>query len=398
MRALEGIRILDLTHMVAGPYATMLMADLGAEVIKVEPRGGEGTRRILADDPISSIHGMGAYFITLNRNKKSIVLDLKTEAGLGVLYDLVRLSDIVIDNFSAGVTERLKINHEQLAILNRQIITCSITGFGETGPSRDWTSFDMIAQAMSGAMSITGEPDRPPLRFGLPIADLSAGMMAMIGVLSAVIARQSTASGQHVDISMLDAQISLLTYTAAIHLLSGQLPQPNGNAHFVHVPYDAYPVQDGYIVVAVVYDPFWKSLVEIMDLPELDTDENEHQPGRLKNRDLIDRKLAEKFASKPQAYWLQRLRSVRIPCAPVNSIAQALEEPQVLARNMVVQVEHTMGGQARVPGNPIKLSGTAHEVYGSPPMLGQNTEQILRDLLSLSPEQIASMRTAGAIT
>jgi CoA:oxalate CoA-transferase len=394
MKPLESIRVLDLTHMVAGPYATMLMADLGAEVVKVEPPGGEGTRRILADDPQNSVHGMGAYFITLNRNKKSIVLDLKTDAGLETLYGLVRVSDVVIDNYSVGVTERLKIDHARLAAINPRIVTCSITGFGETGPGRDWTSFDMIAQAMSGVMSITGEPDGLPLRSGLPNADLTAGMMAVIGVLSAVVARTSTEGGQHVDISMLDTQISLLSYTAAITLLSGQVQLRNGNAHFLHVPYNTYPVQDGYIVVAVVYDPFWKNLVEIMELPELDTDENLRQPGRLRNRELIERRLCERFASNTKAYWLEQLRSVRIPCAPVNSIAQALEEPQVLARQMVVEVEHPLGDSTRIPGNPVKLSGV-ETVYHGPPLLGQHTEKILRELLSLSEEKIATIMAAG---
>ena len=292
MKALDGVRILDLTHMLAGPYAGMLLADLGAETIKVEPpHKGEATRRLLEGDPKNSLHGMGAYFLTLNRNKQSVTIDLKVDEGLELFYELVRKSDVVLNNFSVGVPERLRIDRAHLADINPQIITCSITGFGEVGPHRDWPSFDMVAQATGGGMSITGQYQGEPIRSGIPIGDLGGGLMGVIGILAALQSRHRTGRGQHIDISMQDAQLSLLSYMATMHFLSGEIPSPLGNSHFVHVPYESYPCSDGYIVVTVITDQFWRNLLEVVALPELDTEENEHQPGRWKNRETIKRSL-----------------------------------------------------------------------------------------------------------
>jgi crotonobetainyl-CoA:carnitine CoA-transferase CaiB-like acyl-CoA transferase len=397
MKALHGIRLLDLTHMLSGPYAGMILADLGAETIKIEPPGtGEGTRKLLATDPKNSRHGMGAYFLTLNRNKKSMTLNLKSEAGLALFYELVKHADIVLDNFSAGVTERLKIDHARLAAINPRIITCTITGFGETGPGRDWPAFDMVAQAMGGGMSITGLPNGTPVRSGIPIGDLGGGLMGVVGVLAALVARQQTGRGQHVDISMLDAQISLLNYMATMYFLSGDVPGPLGNGHFVHVPYDSFPCSDGYLIIAVIVDEFWKNLMQIVDLPELDTEENLHQPGRWKNRTLINQKLSERLRTNTQAYWLEKLRAARIPCAPVNDFAQALSNEQVLARGMVVEVEHPQGGCVKMPGNPVKLS-EHDDTYSPPPLLGQHTDEVLKTLLGKMDEEIREWRLAGVI-
>ena len=261
MKALNGIRVLDLTHMLSGPYAGMMLADLGAETIKVEPPvTGEGTRRILERDPQHSLHGFGAYFITLNRNKKSVSLNLKSEKGLEIFYELVKIADVVLSNFSVGVTERLKIDHAHLSQVNPRIITCNITGFGETGPGKDRPSLDLVAQAMSGLMSITGQPGDPPTRAGIPIGDIGGGMMGVIGILSALVAREQTGRGQHVDISMLDTQISLLNYIVTMHFLSGIIPDRVGNGHMVHVPYATFQCSDGYIVVTVIMDDFWGRL------------------------------------------------------------------------------------------------------------------------------------------
>ena len=398
MKALNGIRIFDLTHMLSGPYGAMMLADLGAETIKVEPpKTGEATRRLLERDPANSFKGFGAFYLTLNRNKKSITLDLKSEKGLEIFYELIKTADVVISNFSAGVTERLKIDHAHLSKINPYIITCSVTGFGETGPSKDLTAFDMVAQAMSGIMSMTGQPDNPPTRAGIPIGDLAGGLMAVIGVLSALNARHLTGRGQHVDISMLDAQISLLTYAAAMHFLSGIIPERPGNGHFIHVPYDSYQCSDGFIIIAIIADNFWQVLLKIIPADDLNTEENMYQPGRLKNKELINRRINEILSANTQAYWLETLRSARIPCAPVYDLHQALNNEQVLHRNMIVEVEHPLGGSARVPGNPIKLSDTHEDTFTPPPTLGQHNEEVFSALLGMTHDEIKALENKGII-
>lgn len=398
MKALSGIRIIDLTHMLSGPYAGMMLADLGAETIKVEPPvRGEGTRALLANDPKNSIDGMGAYFLTLNRNKQSMVLDLKTEQGLALFYELVAQSDVVLNNFSAGVVEKLKIDFAHLSKINPRIITCSITGFGETGAGANRPAFDMVAQAMGGGMSITGQPDSAPTRAGIPIGDLGGGLMAVIGVLSALVARQTTGRGQHVDISMLDAQVSLLNYMATMVSLSGEVPGKLGNAHFVHVPYNTFPTSDGYIIVAVITDQFWKNLIEVTGLTDLDTPENERQPGRWKNQDIINARLTEVFSAGTQAEWVDKLTEARVPCAPVNTLQQAMEDVQIVSRNMIVEVEHPNGTRVKMPGNPIKLSETHEDTFSPPPLLGQDTARILREVLGKSEDEIAALTGVGAV-
>ena len=398
MKPLQTIRILDLTHMLSGPYAGMMLADLGAETIKVEPPGkGEGTRRLLENDPQNSLHGTGAYFLTLNRNKKSVTLDLKSEKGLALFYELVKTADIVLSNFSVGVAARLKIDYDHLAPINPRLITCAITGFGENGPRKDQTAFDMVAQAMGGGMSITGQPGAPPTRSGIPIGDLGGGLMAAIGVLAALQARQLTGRGQHVDISMLDAQISLLNYMATMYFLSGEIPDKLGNGHFVHVPYDTFQCADGYIIIAVITDPFWAALMTAVDAPDLNLEEYKRQPGRLKNKALINGRLNEILATNSQTYWLEKLRAARIPCAPVNNLAQALADEQVLARNMVVEAAHPLGGAVKMPGNPIKLSDTHEDTFTPPPLLGQHNEEIYQERLGLSGEELAALRAEGVI-
>lgn len=397
MKVLSHLRLLDLTHILSGPYAGMLLADLGMDTIKVEPPGkGEGTRALQATDPQNSLQSMGAYFLALNRNKKSITLDLKHEKGLAIFYELVNISDVVLSNFSAGVTDRLNIGYAQLSEVNPRIITCSITGFGETGPGRARPAFDMVAQAMGGNMAMTGQPDGPPTRSGIPIGDLGGGMMGVIGILAAVASREQTGRGQHVDISMLDTQISLLNYHATMHLLTGNIPARLGNAHSTHVPYDSYRCQDGFLIVAIITDHFWVRLTEIIHAPDLNTDENRSTPGRLKNREWITHRLSEIFCTQTQAYWLEKLTQARIPCAPIHSLAQALSDEQVVHRNMVVEIEHSLGGSFRAPGNPIKLS--AHEDhYTSPPLLGEHTEEILGRWLGKSDKEIEVLRHEGVI-
>jgi crotonobetainyl-CoA:carnitine CoA-transferase CaiB-like acyl-CoA transferase len=396
-KPLSGIRVIDLTHMLSGPYCAMILADLGAETIKVEPLQGEGTRKLLATDPNNSLDGMGAYYLTLNRNKQSICIDLKTEKGKQVFYELVKESDVVINNFGAGVPERLGIDYNTLSAINPKIITCSITGFGSNGPKHKRPSFDQVAQATGGGMSITGTDANSPVRAGIPIGDLGGGMFAVMGIQSALIERGVSGKGQDVDISMLDCQVSMLNYMATMHFLSGDNPYPIGNSHFVHVPYNTYKTSDGFIVIAIITDNFWKNLNEVVKCPEFDDPKYDEQPGRWADKDYIDGTLNALLSKNTSQYWINQLEEKRIPCAPVNKLSDALNDVQVLHRNMVIDLKHPNGKSSKGPGNPIKFSRTNEESFSAPPLLGQNTQSVLKELLKMSQHDIDDLVNAGAI-
>lgn len=397
LKPLDGLRVLDLTHMLSGPYGAMILADLGAETIKVEPLQGEGTRKLLASDPNNSLEGQGAYFITLNRNKQSIALDLKSKSGMVVFHDLVRKADIVIENFSAGVAARLKIDYDHLAEINPRIINCSISGFGSSGPNFQRPAFDQVAQALGGGMSITGADPEHPMRAGIPIGDLGGGMFGVMGILAALYERERSGKGQHVDISMLDCQISMLNYMATMYFLSGDNPHPIGNSHFVHVPYNSYTTKDGHIVIAVIYDSFWDNLLEVIDYEPFKDEKYRRQPARLADQAMIDCKLNEILATETSAYWLEKLNAKRIPCAKVNRFDEALADEQVLFRNMVIDLKHPSGASTKGPGNPIKLSRTDEESFSPAPLLGQHTDTVLSELLGYGKDDIERLRNAGAI-
>ncbi|HHZ84239.1 MAG TPA: CoA transferase [Gammaproteobacteria bacterium] len=392
MKPLEGIKVLDLTHMLAGPYAGMVLADLGADVVKVEPLGtGEMTRGLLSDDPNNSFKGFGAYFLTLNRNKKSVSLDLKDAQGLDVFYDLVKSTDVVLNNFSAGVVKKLKIDYDHLSKINSKIITCSITGFGETGKHSSRPAYDQIVQAYSGGMSITGADASTPTRAGIPIGDLGSGLFSVIGMLSALLSREKTGKGQHLDLSLLDVQISLLTYMATMQTLSGVNPEPIGNAHFVHVPYNSFTTQNGFVVIAVITDAFWQELLNIVDIDNLRKEEFKSSTGRLENQKFIESELNKKLSTETSEHWINALNSAKVPCAPINSFSQALSDEQVIHRNMVVEVEHPDGGKVKMPGNPIKLSYTDEDSFSPPPHLGQHTKETLIEWCNYSESEIEEL-------
>ncbi|HIA95733.1 MAG TPA: CoA transferase [Gammaproteobacteria bacterium] len=392
MKPLEGIKVLDLTHMLAGPYAGMVLADLGADVVKVEPLGtGEMTRGLLSDDPNNSFKGFGAYFLTLNRNKKSVSLDLKDAQGLDVFYDLVKSTDVVLNNFSAGVVKKLKIDYDHLSKINSKIITCSITGFGETGKHSSRPAYDQIVQAYSGGMSITGADASTPTRAGIPIGDLGSGLFSVIGMLSALLSREKTGKGQHLDLSLLDVQISLLTYMATMQTLSGVNPEPIGNAHFVHVPYNSFTTQNGFVVIAVITDAFWQELLNIVDIDNLRKEEFKSSTGRLQNQKFIESELNKKLSTETSEHWINALNSAKVPCAPINSFSQALSDEQVIHRNMVVEVDHPDGGKVKMPGNPIKLSYTDEDSFSPPPHLGQHTKETLIEWCNYSESEIEEL-------
>ena len=384
--------------MLAGPYAGMVLADLGAEVVKVEPLGsGEMTRGLLKNDPNYSFKNFGAYFLTLNRNKKSVSIDLKNKKGLEVFYDLVRSADVVLNNFSAGVVSKLKIDFENLSSINPKIITCSITGFGETGPHSTRPAYDQIVQAYSGGMSITGKDAKSPTRAGIPIGDLGSGLYSVIGILSALYSREKTQKGQHIDLSLLDVQISLLTYMATMQTLSGIDPEPIGNAHFVHVPYNSFTTSDGFVVIAVITDEFWQSLKSVVNIDSLDDSKFDSSIDRLKNQAFIENELNKVLSTQTSDHWIDKLNKAKVPCAPINKFSDALNDEQVKHRNMIVEVEHPDGGFVKMPGNPVKMSYTNEESYSSPPHLGTDTREILKNWSKYEDDKIESLENEKII-
>ncbi|MFL2780327.1 MAG: CaiB/BaiF CoA transferase family protein [Gammaproteobacteria bacterium] len=392
---LENIKVLDLTHMLAGPYASMLIADLGAEVVKVEPPGkGEITRGLYKNHPDYSLDGVSPYHITLARNKKSLTLDLKQEKGKKLFYELVKSFDVVLDNFSSGVTERLGIDFSTLKQHNPKIITCSISGFGKGEADRP--AYDQILQAYGGGMSITGEDENHPVRAGIPIADLSSGMFSIIGILTALHKRDKDGVGDHVDISMLDCQVSLLTYMATMNTISGIDPKPIGNQHFLHVPYNSYKTADGFIIISVVHEDFWPNLLDALNLEEFKGEEYKTVQGRLVNRKNIDEAISEKLKHKPSSHWLDLLAKHRVPSGPINSVRDALEDPLVKKRNMIVDLKQPSGSIAKMPGNPIKLD-SYEENYSPAPELGEHTAEILEKYLKISPEELDSLKSEKII-
>jgi CoA:oxalate CoA-transferase len=391
-KPLKNIKVLDLTHMLSGPYGGMILADLGCEVIKVEPPvKGEGTRRLLENDPDYSFNGMGAYFYTLNRNKKSLSLDLKKPEGLKIFYELAEKADVVISNFSAGVTAKLKIDFKTLKTINPKIITCTVSGFGESGPNFQRPAFDQIAQALGGGMSITGFSSSQPMRAGIPIGDLSGGMFAVMGIQAAIIDRTNTGKGQHVDISMLDCQISMLNYMATMQTMSGIVPGPIGNSHFVHMPYNSFLTKDYPIVIAAVGDQFWPRLLKLFNNVELQDPKYATAYERQKDKDKLEKIIQQELIKEKSDYWLNLLEKESVPCARVNNIEQAINDEQVRHRNMLVDVPHPNGGSVEVPGNPIKLSEVTSEEFLAPPLLGEHTKEVLNEWLGYSDEDLESL-------
>lgn len=409
MKPLEGLRLLDLTTVVSGPYAASLLADLGADVIKVEPPTGDTARGFTSDEPLYAMKGLSPHIMTLQRNKRGIVIDLRNPAGKAAFDDLVRWADVVLENFRPGVTERLGIDYATLKTINPRVIACSITGYGLTGPARNRAALDACIQAYSGVMGMTGEPGGTPMRAGPLYGDLCSGMAGALGILAAVTARERTGKGQHVDISMLDVQLSFVDYNATMHLMSG-LPSPRmGNEHALHVPYNAYPTATGWLFVAIVINPHWPTLVEVLSGFDFPPDLKRHielihdprlvdRVERIRERDALNAAMTALLATQPREVWMEAFAAEGLAFAPVNTIGDALADPQVAAREMIAEIPHPEGGSFRAPGNPIKLSDGGPDAFTAPPLLGQHTEEVLRDVLGYGPDKLRELLDSGAFS
>ncbi|MBK9928141.1 MAG: CoA transferase [Anaerolineales bacterium] len=376
MQSLHGIRVLDLSRVLAGPYCTMVLGDLGADVIKVESPDGDETRAW--GPPFAE--GESAYYLCVNRNKRSIVVDFKTAEGRDILSRLIAQSDVLVENFRPGSLARFSLDFESASALNPNLIYCSISGFGQTGPLRDKPGYDFMIQAMGGLMSITGEPDGEPMKVGVAVADLFAGQNAVIAILAALQVRTQTGKGQHLDISLFDSQLSMLANVASNYLISGNLPKRYGNAHANIVPYQSFQASDGWFVIAVGNDKQFAKMCDVIGKDELVSDARfATNSARVQNRDELILLLKPIFATKTVNEWLSLIRD-EFPCGAINNLEQAFSTPQVETREMLVHMEHPTIGDLSLVGSPLKFSDTPVEYKSPPPRLGEHTEDVLREL------------------
>lgn len=391
---LEGVRILELGQIIAGTYGGLVLSDLGAEVIKVETPDGD-LGRIPSVGPYK---GQSTLFLTLNRNKQSIVIDLKTDEGRELFYDLVRTSDVVVDNFRPGVLERLKIDYPTLKEIKPDIIQCSITGFGANGEYRDLPALDVIIQSFAGYLSITGEPGGPPARTGVPLADLCGGIFSSKAILAALFDRERSGEGRYIELSMLDGMVSLLSYLGTMWLTKGEQAEPPGSGHMYSVPWQAFQCADGHLVIATRQEVFWTRLCDAIEAPELASDPRfATNPDRVENRETLIPILEDILARRTVDDWAQLFRAADIPAAPVNDLKGVFEEPPVIERDMIVEYDHPQVGKVRLPGNPIKMTGMGETISNPAPMLGEHTDALLSELLGLDGETIAALREAGVV-
>ena len=391
---LAGIRVLDLTRALSGPFATMILGDLGADVIKVEDTWhGDDTRRwgppFQGDD--------ASYFLSVNRNKRALSVNMKTPEGRDIVRQLAAASDILMENFRPGAAARLGLGYAELARQNPRLIYASISGYGQTGPSASLPGYDAVAQAVSGMMSVTGEAVGDPVRSGTSSADVGAGMWALIGILAALHAREATGQGQLVDVSLLDGQLAWLTYVAGKYFATGVTPGRHGSAHENLIPYQVFPTADAPLMVAVGSDGLWRRFTAATGLDELTDDPRfATNPDRVRHRDVLIPRIEAVLATRGCAEWTGLLNGAGVPAGPVNTVPAALRQPQVAAREMVVEIEHPVAGKLKMLGSPIKLSAQPASIRRPPPTLGQHTDEILAET-GLTAREIAGLRERGVI-
>jgi crotonobetainyl-CoA:carnitine CoA-transferase CaiB-like acyl-CoA transferase len=389
------MKVLDLTHVMAGPTCTLMLADMGADVIKIEKsQNGDDTRHMVPP----KIGDEAAAFLMMNRNKRGVVVDLKTVGGTRVMRRLAKASDVLVENFAPGVMDRLGFGYEHLKKSNPGLIYCSLSGFGRTGPYKDRRGFDLVAQAMSGIMSFTGEgPGGPPVKCGAPLSDITAGIIAAMGIIAAYAHRLRTGEGQWVETSLFEAALVQTYWQSAIALATGVAPQAMGSAHPLNAPYQAFRASDGWIVVGGANQKNWLRLLEAIGAPELAKDARfGDNAARMANLQQLEGELAKRFARHSSAHWLQAIADGGVPCGPVNDVLQALADPQTAAREMVVDVNHTTIGRVKTLGLPLKFSATPGGVRTGAPTYGEHTRAVLREH-GFSDDEIAQLEKEGAI-
>lgn len=382
---LSGYRILDLSRAIAGPYGSMILGDLGAEVIKIEPPGGEISRLF----PGPSHEGESFYYMAFNRNKKAVTMDLATTAGREAFYELIKLSDVVWDNFRPDVMERLGADYETIKKINPKIISCSISGYGATGPYVDRPSVDIVVQGIAGTISTTGEPGGRPLKPGFPAADILGGLFGALAVVSALAHRERTGEGKRIDVELLGSMMSAMSYEFSYYLCSGTVPGPMGSGHLALLPYGVYKCKEGHVAIG----PTWPRLAKVIGADWM-IDDTKFVKGeeRLKNRKEFNQAIEEHLAKAPADDWLELFYVEDIIAGPINTIDKTVADPQVKARNMILNLPHALGGKVRLVGNPMKIRGIKEDEYTAPPTVGQHNDEILKGLLNYSDEKIAKLR------
>jgi crotonobetainyl-CoA:carnitine CoA-transferase CaiB-like acyl-CoA transferase len=391
---LSHLRVLDFTLFLSGPYATQILGDLGADVIKIEAPDGDITRRL----PPHFVGSESVYYLSVNRNKRSLTVDMKNESGRALIRELALGCDIVVENFRPGILKRLGLSYDDIAVEKPDIVWCCISGFGQEGPYRDRPAYDMIVQAMSGGMSLTGEPDGPAVRSGIPLGDIAAGMYGVIGILAAVAERIRTGRGKLIDISMLDCQVAMLSYQAAYYLASGHIPNRQGRGHDSIPTYRAFTCGDRVdVVITANTERMWTNLCGVLGRPELAEDERfRTNDRRYTNRKALWEILEAAFRTKSAAILVDELLAAEVPAAVVNTLDRSLSDPQVLLRNMVLAMSGPSGEQVRVAGNPVKFVGEAEPTHRYPPLLGADNRTVLSTLFGLSSKRIDELERDGA--
>ena len=395
MKPLQNIKILDLTRVLAGPFCTMLLQELGAEVIKVEmPVTGDDARYF---GPFKE--GKSAYFISINRGKKSISLNLKKPKAIKIILKLVEKVDIIAENFRPGTMEKLGLSYEKLKEINPKIIYAQTSGFGQTGPESRKPAYDMLVQAMSGMMSITGWTDKPPTRVGVSIGDIGAGLYTTIGILAALYQRTITGLGQKIDVAMLDCQLSLLENAIVRHSVSGESPKPNGNQHPTITPFEVFKTKDSYLALAMGNEAMWKKFCELLNRKDfLENQDFSDNLKRTKNRDLLLPEIKTEILKKTTEEWCEIFENAGLPYSPVNSIGEIIQHEQVKARNMVVETSDNLGGTLKIAGNPIKMSSIKDTDKREPaPEIGEHNYLIFKEMLNLTDAEIDKLKNEGVI-